>query len=307
MRQPEPELPKYSDLLLPVLATINDAHGTLAKREVDEAVVERAGITPEQLSISYPSDAQAKGSKVLHRIAFARSSMKACGALDNPQRGIWTLTPVGRALLALGDEAIRQADADARKSLPSALKRQAARPAPEEPEAQPVERSRQYDPQDGEAGPNPELADLNWREQLLERVQALPPDAFERLCARLLRIAGCIRVEVTQRSDDEGIDGVGILEVSLLSFPVFFQAKRYRSLVGPAVVRELRGAMAGRGDKGILITSGTVSKRARDEATRPGTPPIDLIDGDRLCDLLLVHQLGVELQPVVDEAFFADL
>jgi len=206
----------------------------------------------------------------------------------------------------MGDDAVRQADAEMRKKHPSALKRQPER-TPSAPSDIQLHREFGEPSADSEDADNVELADVNWREQLLERVQALSPEAFERLCARLLRLAGCRRVEVTQRSDDEGIDGVGTLEVSLLSFPVFFQAKRYRNLVGPSMVRELRGAMAGRGDKGILITSGTISKRARDEATRPGTPPIDLIDGDRLCDLLLEHQLGVELRPVLDDAFFADL
>lgn len=120
-------------------------------------------------------------------------------------------------------------------------------------------------------GEGQESADISWREQVLDRVQALDPYAFERLCARLLRVAGCRSVEVTSRSDDKGIDGIGVLEVSLLSFPVFFQAKKHRNDIGPAIVRELRGAMAGRGDKGILTTCGSFSKGAKEEARRPAS------------------------------------
>ena len=136
----------------------------------------------------------------------------------------------------------------------------------------------------------------------------MKPDAFERLCARLLREFGCRDVRVTSYSDDEGLDGTGVLEVSLLSFPVFFQAKRYRQdkAVQPSTVREFRGAMAQRGDKGILITTGVFTERARDEARRGGAP-IDLIDGDRLCDLLREAGIGVQMRPTVDADFFASL
>ncbi len=71
--------------------------------------------------------------------------------------------------------------------------------------------------------------------------------------------------------------------------------------------------MTGRGDKGLLITTGTFTAEAQEEATRDGAPPIDLIDGDRLCDLLKEFDMGVktavrqvedvELEP----SFFADL
>ena len=74
---------------------------------------------------------------------------------------------------------------------------------------------------------------------------------------------------------------------------MFFQCKRYKGSVGPSAVRDFRGAMAGRGDKGLLITTGTFTCDARAEAKRDGAPPIDLINGDRLCDLLKEHSIGV--------------
>jgi restriction system protein len=79
----------------------------------------------------------------------------------------------------------------------------------------------------------------------------------------------------------------------LVSFPVFFQCKRYKGSVGAGAVRDFRGAMSGRGDKGLLITTGSFTPEAKQEATRDGAPPIDLIDGERLCDLLREHKLGV--------------
>jgi len=127
----------------------------------------------------------------------------------------------------------------------------------------------------------------------LEALLALHPAAFEHLAQRLLREAGFLRAPVTGRTGDGGIDGLGIYQLSLLSFPVFFQCKRYRGSVGSSAVRDFRGAMAGRGDKGLLITTGTFTADSRAEASRDGAPLIDLIDGDRLCDLLRTYQLGV--------------
>jgi restriction system protein len=131
---------------------------------------------------------------------------------------------------------------------------------------------------------------------------AMAPDAFERLARRLLREAGFINVTVTGRSGDGGIDGTGIYRLSLVSFPVIFQCKRWRGSVGPNVIRDFRGAMVGRGDKGLLITTGSFTADARAEATRDGAPPVDLFDGDRLCELLKDFELGVSVtQRTVDD------
>lgn len=121
----------------------------------------------------------------------------------------------------------------------------------------------------------------------------LDPAGFERLAQRLLREAAFVSATVTGRSGDGGIDGLGVYRMSLVSFPVFFQCKRYVGSVGSGAVRDFRGAMAGRGDKGLLITTGTFTSDAKAEATRDGAPPLDLIDGKRLCELLKEYDLGV--------------
>jgi restriction system protein len=164
-----------------------------------------------------------------------------------------------------------------------------------------------------DADDNADEPENNWKDDLLDAVTAMRPDAFERLAQRLLREAGFISVNVTGGSGDGGIDGLGVYRLSLVSFPVFFQCKRYRGSVTPSAVRDFRGAMAGRGDKGLLITTGTFTSEAKKEATRDGAPPIDLIDGDRLCDLLLEYKLGVRTKIVqvekilVSREFFADV
>jgi Restriction endonuclease len=141
----------------------------------------------------------------------------------------------------------------------------------------------------------------------------MSPDGFERLAQRLLREAGFVSATVAGRSGDGGIDGLGICRLSLVSFPVFYQCKRYKGSVGASKVRDFRGAMACRGDKGLLITTGSFTGDAKAEATRDGAPPIDLVDGDRLCELLKVYDLGVRTtvrkveDVTVEPSFWRDL
>ena len=163
---------------------------------------------------------------------------------------------------------------------------------------------------DGDVSSVEEDAEI-WRTDLLNCLLGLTPEGFERLAQRLLREAGFKNVEVTGKSNDGGIDGVGVYKPSLLSFPIFFQCKRYKSSVGPSIVRDFRGAMAGRGEKGLLITTAFFTAEARREATRDGAPPVELIDGTDLCDLLKEYAVGVTTEMVervkIQEGFFDKL
>lgn len=157
----------------------------------------------------------------------------------------------------------------------------------------------------GEEGPQ----DLTWRERLLNVLLAMSPASFERLCQRFLRESGFIEVDVTGRSGDGGIDGHGTIRIGgLISFNVLFQSKRYRGNIGPDTVRDFRGAMVGRSDKGLIITTGGFTREARREATRDGAPPIDLIDGELLVEKLKELRLGVKVRMVeeveVDDEWF---
>jgi restriction system protein len=145
------------------------------------------------------------------------------------------------------------------------------------------------------------------RTRIIELILKLPAKGFERLSQRILREAGFTQVVVTGRSGDGGIDGHGILEINpLVSFKVVFQCKRYQKSVSPSQVRDFRGAMAGRADKGILITTGTFTTDARREASRDGVPPIDLVDGEKLVDLLEQLELGLKAVKTfeIDDKFF---
>ena len=123
---------------------------------------------------------------------------------------------------------------------------------------------------------------------------AITPSGFERFCQRLLRESGFQHVTVTGKSNDGGIDGIGILQVNpLVSFKVLFQCKKYAGTVTPSQVRDFRGAMMGRADKGIILTTGSFTSEAQREALRDGVPPIELVDGERLVGMLEELELGL--------------
>ena len=142
--------------------------------------------------------------------------------------------------------------------------------------------------------------------------KSLSPAAFERLIQRVLRQSGFIQVEVTGRTGDGGIDGKGIARIhGFMSFHVVFQCKRWQGVVGSGEIRDFRGAMVGRADKGLFITTGTFSRDAVKEATRDGAPRIDLVDGDQLADKLKEFSLGTKTEMIenvsIDEAWFKTL
>jgi len=144
-----------------------------------------------------------------------------------------------------------------------------------------------------------EVSDLSWEEEIISILKAIEPAAFERLSQRLLRELGFVNVEVTGKSGDGGIDGKGVIKIGgVLSFHVVFQCKRYKDNVPPREIRDFRGAMQGRGDKGLFITTGSFSRDAKLESKRDGAPPIDLIDGIEFANKLKELRLGIDVNMV---------
>lgn len=151
----------------------------------------------------------------------------------------------------------------------------------------------------------------DYRMELLNTIRNLSPSGFERLCQRLLRESGFRQVDVTGRSGDGGIDGKGLLQINpLLSMQVVFQSKRYQANTPVTVsqIRDLRGAMAGRTDKGIFITTSTFTADARKEALREGVPPIELVDAQKLVTMFEELELGLvpKKSYEIDRQFFEE-
>ncbi len=277
------DVPKYDALMIPVLRALKRGGGSATNDELVERVAVDLGLPEDIRDVMSENGVRAE---FAYRLAWARTYLKKFGAIENSERGVWSVTDVGETLTEADVAAIKRA---AQGGGPT-RRREALAGVPES------------------AAETAEMAETLWNDHLLAVLQTMPPDGFERLCQRLLRESGFISVDVTGKSGDGGIDGIGVLRMILVSFHVLFQCKRWKGSVGSSVIRDFRGAMVGRADKGLVITTGTFTSEAAKEARRDGAPAIDLIDGEALCGLLKTLKLGVSVRLVeqveIDEAFF---
>jgi restriction system protein len=274
------DLPTFDRLMNPVIQALKQLGGSGTVEEINNKVTEIAGLSDEQLEVLHDPE---KGSQteVEYRLAWARTYLKKYDVLENSSRGVWALTAKGRQLDQVNPQAVRR--------FVQSQKKQAKTTVPAEDEL---------------AEPETEMS---WRDELLATLLKMESAAFERLIQRLLRESGFTQVEVTGKSGDGGIDGKGIMRLGgLLSFHVLFQCKRYQGSVSASQVRDFRGAMMGRADKGLLITTGNFTKDAVKEATRDGASAIDLIDGDQLLEKLKELGLGMKTEKIEVEKVTVD-
>lgn len=269
----------------PLLDALRGLGGSATVDEAVDRVASDLELPNELLDETLPSG----GSRFKNQVAWARFYLVREGFLDSSKHGVWSLTDLGAAT-QLDHEQARAIFLKWVKIFQEQRKNKKKNEPLEEVVAE-------------ETGATSD----DYRDTLHEVLMSLSPGGFERLSQRLLREAGFTQVIVTGQSGDGGIDGYGVLQINpLISFKVIFQCKRYSSSVTPSHVRDFRGAMYGRADKGIIITTGTFTAEARKEAARDGAPPIELIDGEKLKDMLEKLELG--LKPVatyeIDHAFF---
>jgi len=273
------DVPGYDELFNPTLGALRNLGGSASIQELVEEIANILRLSEDVVDVDH---GQGGYTELGYRAAWARTYLKNCGLVLNSERGIWALTAHG----------LNTKKVDPRSVVKNVRRRQReSRP----PETEVADTSEHASDQ------------VDWRERLLNVLLDISPEAFERLCQRLLREAGFIEVEVSRRSGDGGIDGQGIIRPGgLISFNVLFQSKRYRGNCGPDVVRDFRGAMIGRADKGLIITTGGFTREVRREATRDGAPPIDLIDGQLLTEKLKDLRLGVSVELVESVSIHSD-
>jgi len=283
----QPVIPTFDLFMNPVIQALKSLGGSGTNEEINSRVLEMMDL-PDSLVEILHNPARGTQTEVEYRLHWARTFLKKFGVIDNSSRGVWALTATGREL--------DQVDPVEVKQFVRGQQRRERQPTQEDDFEEIGE------------------AELSWKEKALNAVLGMDPSAFERLVQRLLRESGFIQVEVTGRSGDGGVDGKGIMRLAgLLSFHVIFQCKRYRGSVSPNQVRDFRGAMVGRADKGLFITTGSFTKDAIREATRDGAPAIDLIDGDQLVEKLKELSLGVHTEKVeveqvgVDQDWFSTI
>lgn len=269
--------PQFVRYFQPVLNALNELGGSGRPEEVVELIANNLGVSEKERD-ELISNGESRFRK---NINWARFYLAKAEFIDSSTRGVWTLTEAGRKTKLSPDEALRLFnDIHKRFSKTGTRKSKTQRDAEVEIES-------------------PE--DVDHRSSLLRILQGLSAAGFERLCQRLLRESGFEAVTVTGRSGDGGLDGIGILQVNpFVSFKVLFQCKRYLATVSASQVRDFRGAMMGRADKGIILTTGTFTSDARKEAIRDGVPPIELVDGEKLLDMFEELQLGLTPKKAYD-------
>lgn len=265
--------PEFLKYIKPVLKTLQANGGAGNSSNVIEQIIECLGITDEELE-----EATSNGqSRIRNQIQWARFYLFKAGLIDNSQRGIWRLTNEGLEK-KLTDEDVYTLFREVQESVKKS------------PTITPKKLELKFE----EATTEDEEHSIG----LLNLIQNLPAFGFEKLCKRLLTEIGINDIIITGGSGDQGIDGKGIVKLNdVVSLNIVFQCKRYKETVSPHHVRDFRGAMQGRGEKGLIITTGRFTKEAKNEASRDGVTPIELIDGDRLVELFEKHHLG--LKPVI--------
>ncbi|MBI5303161.1 MAG: restriction endonuclease [Chloroflexi bacterium] len=283
---PGPQFAKYFPHVIEALKELGNS-GTPS--EVREIIARKQKLSDEQLE----EQTQSGTPRFENKVNWAKFYLSKGGYIDSSKRGVWTLTEKGIA-------------AEIKENEIQKLFREIHKQFEGEPDKSDEDLDQQSAPSDSVP-----TQPIDYRSELIEIIRTLPPAGFERLCQRLLREAGFQQVEVTGRSGDGGIDGKGILQINpLLSIQTVFQSKRYaaNNLVTVSQIRDLRGAMAGRTDKGIFITTSGFTADARKEALREGVPPIELVDAEKLVAMFEKLELGLVPKQIfeVDRRFFEE-
>lgn len=268
---------KYDDLFNPLIKALKNLGGSGAVSEIEEEVAQILNLTEDQINEIHREST----TKLTYRLAWARNYLKRFETLENSSRGIWALTEKGQKTDEVDQEKVKRA-------------------VVKKDREERLQKSTQVDQEEPQIeNTTDEIEEFDWQDKLIQTIRNIHPDQFERLCQRLLRELGFVNVEVTGRTNDGGIDGKGIYKIgSVLSFHVVFQAKRYQGSVSSSTIRDFRGAMSGRADKGLILTTGSFTREAKKEAVRDGATPIDLIDGNEFAEKLKELSLGVEIEMV---------
>ncbi len=282
-------LPQHFRYINPIIHVLRSLGGSGRSSEVTDLVIEKLDIPDHDLEDLL----QSGQSRIKNQIHWARMVLVKIGFIDSSQRGVWSLTEKGLHTDLSKDDLVALYQTRRQWMGISDYKQVCESTELKSDDAENIKLEKQVD----------------YKEELINIIKALPPSGFERICQRLLRESGFAQVIVTGKTGDGGIDGHGILQVNpFVSFNVLFQCKRYQGNVMASQIRDFRGAMMGRADKGIILTTGSFTVDAKKEARRDGVPPIELIDGEKLIEMFELLELGLKSIKTyeVDYRFFEE-
>lgn len=273
--------PSYKYFFEPTLKALDILGGSGSNEEIYKKVLEITNLSKDVVEEMHTFTM----SEVEYKLMWARTYLKNFGAVESSKQGVWGLTVKGTQLLKSG-----KINA---KEITQFTNKKHGKDVPEV---------------DTDDVPSEERK--NWREQVADILFNMNAYSFEKLAQRLLRECGFSEVRVTKKSGDGGIDGTGKLRIQgIFSFNVAFQCKRYKGKVGAPEIRDFRGSLDQNIEKGVLITTGSFTQDAKEEASSPGKRLIDLMDGEELISKLAEYGIGLnEVKSYeIDEDFFNSL
>lgn len=288
-----PDLPRYTDLIIPTFCALKALGGSGKNNEILNQIIVDLKIPDELVDI--PHKGSESKSELSYQADWARTYLRIFGIIENSARGVWAIKP-GYANCNPEDLNLKEIIQTVSESSSSNNKNSKKENNKVVEDDDPTN--------DGVVFPQ---EDKPWRDRLFEVLKKMDPYAFERLSQRLLRECGFTEVKVTKKSGDGGIDGTGKLKINgIFSFNVAFQCKRYSGSVGAPEIRDFRGSLTTDIEKGVLITTGTFSKQAIEEASNPGKKQIDLIDGEEFINKIAEYGIGVKqiISYEIDEEYF---
>jgi restriction system protein len=264
-------IPQYTDLFNPVLQALHELGGSGSISEINNKVIEQQKYSTEIVDALH---LEGPATEIEYRLAWAKTYLKKYGLLENSTRGIWAISNDKNDIKKVNPKEV----VDFVLSLSKDKKNKTV---------------------DDSVVEDDEIESKTWKQELIELLLEMSPNAFERLVQRILRESGFSQVEVTGKTGDGGIDGKGIFKIAgLISFNVLFQCKRWQNSVTASEIRDFRGALQGRADKGLFVTTGSFTRDAIKEASRDGATPIDLLDGETLTDKIKELKLGLSIEYV---------
>ena len=289
--------PTYRELMIPTYNALKKLDGSGTNQEICTQVIKDMNLPDAVVDETHLGNVNQ--TELEYQLAWARTYMKNFGIIVNSARSVWSITSqyTGNRELDPSEIIAALAEKNAQKRAEKISKTDKTQDKPEDEilENDDVEFPDEIKP---------------WKIKLAEVLQNMDPYGFERLAQRVLRECGFTQVEVTKKSGDGGIDGTGKLKINgIFSFNVAFQCKRYKGQVSASDIRDFRGSLTTDIEKGVLITTGTFTKAAKEEASNPGKQQIDLIDGEEFINKIAEYGIGVK--PVttyeIDEDFFRNI
>ena len=316
------KLPRYDELMNPVFQALKVLGGSGTNEEIISRIISDLGISSEDANVLHNSKTLTNQTELSYRVGWAKTYMEKFGIISNDEKkGLWSIKPEFEKLESVDKNKVIATYTEKlkkEKEQGTEAGKEAGQTADATGES--GASGSQVVEDEGRESENPESEKLDiedasyktqpWRKQLLSVLQNMDPFAFEHLAQLLLSKCGFVNVKVTKRSGDGGIDGTGKLSLKdVFSINVAFQCKRYKGTVGSNVVRDFRGSLPSSIGQGVLITTGIFTDAAHEEAASPGKQQIDLMDREKLIDMLIKHGIGVREVTAyeVDQKFFDSL